>query len=145
MKTRRPLRRPVPRPAFTLIEMLVVIAIIGLIAGLVVPQIMHRMDKARIETTRMQIRELEHAVDMFKMDNGFYPQRLEDLVRRPSNAKVWPPNGYIKEVPTDGWDNAFEYAYPGAYGAYDIRSFGADGREGGEDENADVTNYPTQP
>lgn len=129
------------RRAFTLVEMLVVIAIIGLIAAIVVPQVMHRMDQARIKTTKMQIRELENAVDMFKMDNGFYPSRLDDLVRRPPNVKSWPPNGYIKELPVDGWGNGFEYRYPGTYGAFDIRSFGADGREGGEEENADVANY----
>ena len=129
------------RRAFTLIEMLVVIAIIGLIAGLAVPQIMHRMDEARVKTTRMQIREIENAVDMFKMDNGTYPARLGDLVQRPATAKKWPRDGYLKEVPKDAWGNDFEFVCPGAQGAYDIRSFGADGRPGGNDENADVTNY----
>ena len=133
-------RRRRRRGGFTLLEMMVVIAIIGLIAALVVPQIMHRMDEARIKTTRLQIRELENAVDMFKVDNGFYPSRLEDLVVRPANVKTWPPNGYLKELPGDGWGNEFIYIHPGTRGAYDITSYGADGRPGGEAENADITN-----
>ncbi len=131
------------RRAFTLVEMLVVIAIIGLIAALVVPQIMNRMDEARIKTTKMQMRELENAVDMFKMDNGFYPARMEDLVTQPANIKKWPRDGYLKDVPKDGWGNDFEYVMPGARQSYELRSFGADGRPGGEDENADITNYRT--
>ena len=86
---------------FTLLEMMVVIAIIGLIAALVVPQIMGHMDKARAKTTKLQIRELENAVDLFKLENGFYPARLEDLVVRPANVKTWPPNGYMKELPVE--------------------------------------------
>ena len=138
MGLRRPCRS---RGGFTLVEMMVVIAIIGLIAVLVVPQIMHRMDEARIKTTRLQIRELESAVDMFKIDNGFYPARLEDLVVRPANAKTWPPNGYLKELPADAWGNDFVYVYPGTRGAYDIVSYGADSQPGGEAENADIANY----
>lgn len=125
---------------FTLLEMMVVIAIIGLIAALVVPQIMGHMDKARAKTTKLQIRELENAVDLFKLENGFYPARLEDLVVRPANVKTWPPNGYLKELPVDAWGNAFVYLMPGTRGAYDITSYGADARPGGEDENADITN-----
>jgi len=125
---------------FTLLEMMVVIAIIGLIAALVVPQIMGHMDKARARTTKLQIRELENGVDLFKLENGFYPARLEDLVVRPANVKTWPPNGYLKELPVDAWDNAFVYLMPGTRGPYDITSYGADARPGGEDENADITN-----
>jgi general secretion pathway protein G len=125
---------------FTLLEMMVVIAIIGLIAALVVPQIMGHMDKARAKTTKLQIRELENAVDLFKLENGFYPARLEDLVVRPANVKTWPPSGYMKELPVDAWDNAFVYLMPGTRGPYDITSYGADARPGGEDENADITN-----
>jgi general secretion pathway protein G len=136
-------RRPTGQEGFTLVEMMVVIAIIGLIAVLVVPQIMHRMDEARMKTTRLQIRELETAVDMFKIDNGFYPASLDDLVRRPPNVKTWPPHGYLKELPKDAWGNDFAYIYPGVRGPYDIVSYGADGREGGEDENADIANYST--
>jgi general secretion pathway protein G len=125
---------------FTLLEMMVVIAIIGLIAALVVPQIMGHMDKARAKTTKLQIRELEHAVDLFKLENGFYPARLEDLVVRPANVKTWPAEGYMKELPVDAWGNAFVYIMPGTRGPYDITSYGADGRPGGENENADITN-----
>lgn len=136
-------RRPSGSEGFTLVEMMVVIAIIGLIAVLVIPQITHRMDEARIKTTRLQIRELESAVDMFKIDNGFYPSHLEDLIRRPANAKTWPPYGYLKELPRDGWENGFVYIYPAVRGPYEIISYGADGRQGGVDENADISNYST--
>ena len=137
----KPVGKPGRRAAFTLVEMLVVIAIIGLIAALVVPQIMHRMDEARIRTTQLQIRELEHAVDMFKIDNTVYPSRLEDLVQRPASAKKWPPGGYLKELPKDGWGNDFVYIVPGARGPYEIISYGADGVQGGEGENTDLSNY----
>ena len=136
------LQRKRSERAFTLIEIMVVCAIIALLAAIVVPRIMHRMDEARASTAAVQIRELETAIDFFKMDNGFYPASLEDLVRRPAAVKKWPPEGYLKEIPKDPWGNDYVYIYPGTHGAYDLVSYGADAREGGENENADITNYP---
>jgi general secretion pathway protein G len=129
------------RGAFTLVEIMVVIAIIGLMAAVVVPSVMHRMAEARVKTTQLQIRELENGIDMYKLDNAVYPDQLGSLVQRPANAKKWPTGGYMKELPLDGWGNEFVYVHPGNYGPYDLVSYGADGMEGGEGEDADITNY----
>jgi general secretion pathway protein G len=128
------------RGAFTLIEVMLVVAIIGLIAAIAVPRMVFRMDEAQTKTTRVQIRELESAIDMFRLDNGTYPASLADLVVRPADARTWPTGGYLKEVPRDAWGNEFVYAVPGARGLYDVISYGGDGQPGGEGANADLTN-----
>jgi general secretion pathway protein G len=127
---------------FTLIEMLVVLVIIGLIMGLVGPRVLSYLTDARIKATKLQIEALGSALDLYYLDNGRYPsssEGLEALVRRPANSGSW--NGpYLKGavVPVDPWKNNYTYRSPGEDSPYDIMSYGADGREGGTGNAADI-------
>jgi general secretion pathway protein G len=132
---------------FTLIEIMVVVIILGLLAGLVLPRILGQEDKAKVETAKVQIRSLEGALDAFKLDNGFYPsteQGLEALIKKPDVGRVpnnWREGGYLKpaRIPKDPWGKEFVYLSPGNEGhEYDIISYGADNEPGGEGYNADV-------
>lgn len=128
---------------FTLIEVMVVIVILAIMAGLVVPKVVGQSDKARIKTTETALSATSNAIDMFKVDNGRYPttqEGLNALITPPQGAKNWPEGGYIKGgFPKDGWENELQYVAPGTEGrAYDLFSLGADGQEGGEDGNADI-------
>lgn len=128
---------------FTLIEIMVVIVILAILAGLVVPKVVGQSDKARVKTTETALSTTSNAIDMFKVDNGRYPttqEGLEALVKPPQGAKNWPEGGYVKGgFPKDGWDNDLQYVSPGTEGrAYDLFSLGADGKEGGEGQNADI-------
>lgn len=137
---------------FTLIELMVVIVILGILAGLIVPRIMGRPDEARQLKAKMQIESIETALKLYRLDNGSYPstdQGLEALVTRsetPPAPKKWRDGGYLEKgkVPTDPWDNTFVYLSPGVNGDYDISSFGADGVSGGEGKNSDITNWDTE-
>lgn len=128
---------------FTLIEVMVVIVILAIMAGLVVPKVVGQSDKARVKTTETALSATSNAIDMFKVDNGRYPttqEGLNALITPPQGAKNWPEGGYIKGgFPKDGWENDLQYVAPGTEGrAYDLFSLGADGQEGGEDGNADI-------
>ena len=139
------LRVKASQAGFTLIEMLVVLVIIGLIVGLVGPRVLNYLSDARVKTARLQIESLNNSLDLYYLDVGRYPtgqEGLAALVRRPAGVDVW--NGpYLKggTVPTDPWRNAYVYLAPGAHGAYDLESYGSDGREGGEGSAADITNW----
>ena len=130
---------------FTLIELLVVLVILGLLAGLVGPQVMKYVGESKTKTASVQIEELGSSLDLFKLDIGRYPttaEGLQALVQKPADAERW--NGpYLrkKEVPKDPWGRDYLYASPGQHGAYDLRTLGADNREGGEGEDADVGNW----
>jgi len=134
---------------FTLLEILVVVFILSLLAAIVAPQFMGRTEDAKIAEAKVQIRNLETALKLFKLDNGFYPtteQGLEALVAMPSVGKV--PNhyrqgGYLeqKKIPLDPWGNPYIYVSPGVEGDFDILSLGADGQEGGEGPDADIKNW----
>ena len=129
---------------FTLIEMMVVIVIIGLIAGLAIVQLSSRADKAKVETTKARLQALAGAIDSFKLELNRYPERIEDTVFMPSDIdpKKWPPGGFLKLVPKDGWDRDFIYRRPGTRGQpYDLISYGEDGREGGEGYAEDLWNH----
>ena len=139
------IRRQFARAArgFTLIEMLVVIAIIALLAGLVGPAVMDRLGGAKTKTAGIQIADLDKALELFKLDVGRYPtnaEGLQALVAKPASAGGW--NGpYLKGgLPADPWGNAYRYANPGPGGGIEILSLGADNAPGGEGENADVRN-----
>jgi len=130
---------------FTLVELLVVLVILGLLAGLVGPAVIDRLGGAKSSTAKVQIEDLERAAEMFKLDIGRYPtteEGLEALVKAPSGVRGW--NGpYLRrsEVPDDPWGNPYHYANPGKHGSIDIWSYGADGSPGGEGENADIGNW----
>ena len=128
---------------FTLIELLVVLVILTLLAGLVGPKVLDQLGGAKSKTARVQIGELEQAVDLFKLDVGRYPNDAEGiraLVERPSTAKGW--NGpYLKKgLPTDPWGANYQYKLTGRHGGPDIFSLGADGQPGGDADNADIYN-----
>jgi general secretion pathway protein G len=134
---------------FTLIEIMVVVVIIGILVGLVAPNILGRVDKARVTAATTDIATLEQALEMYRLDNHVYPttdQGLEALVVKPSGTpepKNWNPEGYLKKgLPKDPWGNAYQYVAPGGEGRpYDLYSLGADGREGGDGYDADIGNW----
>ncbi len=128
---------------FTLIEIMVVIVILAILAGLVVPKVVGQSDKARVKTTETALATVSNALDMYKVDNSRYPttaQGLEALTTPPAEAKNYPDGGYIKGgYPTDGWENELQYVAPGSEGRpYDLFSLGADGQQGGEGQDADL-------
>lgn len=138
------------RSGFTLLEIMVVIVILGLLAALVVPKLIGRTEEAKRTQARLQIKNIEQALQLFKLDNGFYPeteQGIEALVRAPEIGRV-PKNyrkgGYIDRVPTDPWSAPYVYLSPGTHGDYDITSYGADGVPGGEGEDADINSWEAE-
>jgi general secretion pathway protein G len=134
---------------FTLIELMVVIVILGILAGLIVPRIMGRPEEAKQLKAKLTIEALETSLRLYKLDNGSYPtteQGLEALVQTPDSGEVpkhYREGGYIEKgkVPLDPWDNEFVYLSPGVHGEYDIISYGADGVPGGEGKNKDVNSW----
>jgi len=134
---------------FTLIELMVVIVILGILAGLIIPRIMGRPEEAKQLKAKMQIESLETALKLYKLDNGMYPdteQGLQALIEQPETGalpKNWRKDGYLEKgkVPKDPWKNDFVYLSPGAHGDYDIISYGADGVPDGEDKNRDINNW----
>jgi general secretion pathway protein G len=132
---------------FTLIEIMVVIIILGLLVAIVAPKILGRTDDARIAAAKLQIRQLEEALHLYKLDNGVYPtteQGLDALVNKPSVGDVpmhWRDGGYSPKVPKDPWTHAYIYISPGTHGDYDLSSYGADGEPGGEGKNADIESW----
>ena len=135
------------RSGFTLVEIMVVVVIIGLLAGIVGPQIMARLEEAKRTTARTQIKSFEQSLEMYRMHNSVYPttqQGLEALVRKPTIAPIprrYSPEGYAKEIPADPWGNPYIYRCPGEKHPYDIISTARTGEEGGEGLDADVTNH----
>ncbi|CAM4167363.1 type II secretion system major pseudopilin GspG [Acinetobacter pragensis] len=129
---------------FTLIEVMVVIVILGVLAALIVPNVMGRGEKAKVDTTEITLKSVAGALDQYKMDNGKFPSMqdggLGALVNKPESAKNWLPGGYVKGgYPKDSWENDVQYVIPGAEGRpYDLYSFGADGQSGGEGNDADI-------
>jgi general secretion pathway protein G len=134
---------------FTLIELMVVIVILGILAGLIVPRIMGRPEEAKQLKAKMQIESLETALKLYKLDNGMYPdteQGLQALIEQPETGivpKNWRKQGYLEKgrLPKDPWGNEFVYLSPGTHGDYDIISYGADGVPDGEDKNRDINSW----
>lgn len=132
---------------FTLIEIMVVIVIIGIMAALVVPNLMGQPHDARVAKVKHDVQQLESALEMYKLDNVQYPstdQGLEALVKKPSGqpeARRWRQGGYIKRLPKDPWGNDYQLLAPGEHGELDIYSLGADNAIGGDGENADIGNW----
>ena len=129
---------------FTLIEIMVVMVILGLLVAIVAPNLMGRSDQARVTVAKTQMRQISNALDLYKLDNSRYPstdQGLRALVEKPAGSpepRNWNPDGYMPSVPRDPWDNLYDYSSPGINGPYDLISYGADGREGGENDDADL-------
>jgi general secretion pathway protein G len=132
---------------FTLIEILIVVVILGILAGLIVPRIMDRPDQARVVAAKSDIQALMNALKLYRLDNGAYPSSehgLQALVKKPEVGDIprnWKPGGYIERLPKDPWSNDYQYLNPGVYAEVDIFSFGADGKPGGEGYNADVGSW----
>lgn len=128
---------------FTLVEMLVVIAIIGLIMGLIGPRVLNYLSESKVKTARIQLQSFSSALDLYYLDAGRFPSTAEGLaalVRRTPGVAAW--NGpYLKggNVPNDPWNHAYIYRSPGEHGPYDIVSYGADGQEGGSGTSADIS------
>ena len=132
------------RAGFTLIEIMVVVFILGLLVTLVAPKIIGRTDEARRTKALADIKGIEEALHLFKLDNGYYPttgEGLQALVQRPANAKNYNPDGYLDKLPIDPWGNPYSYFSDGQ--EFIIKSYGADGQEGGEGKNADIDNRNT--
>jgi len=134
---------------FTLIEIMVVIVILALLAALVAPKLMGRTDDAKIGTTKTQIKQIETALKLYKLDNGVFPgteQSLNALITKPTIGvipKNYKEGGYLesKQMPKDGWGNDFIYVSPGEHGDYDLASYGADSVKGGEGKNSDINSW----
>ncbi|NGZ58922.1 MAG: type II secretion system protein GspG [Nitrospira sp. LK265] len=136
---------------FTFIEIMVVVAILAILAALVVPRIMGRTDDAKRTAAKVQIRNIEGALQLYKLDNGVYPtteQGLKALIEKPSVGvvpKKWKIGGYLPKLPEDPWGNPYKYLSPVQKGdykvEYEVTSLGTDGEVGGEGVNADITNW----
>jgi general secretion pathway protein G len=140
------------KKGFTLLEIIVVVFILSLLAAIVAPKIIGRTDDARIADAKVQIKNLETALKLFKLDNGFYPsteQGLAALLEKPTTGRIPPKyrdGGYLeqKRVPLDPWGNPYLYISPGLNGDFDIISYGGDGKEGGEGKDADIESWNIQ-
>jgi general secretion pathway protein G len=130
---------------FTLIELMVVLVIIGVLAALIVPNVLDRADDARVTAARTDVNNLMQALKLYRLDNQRYPsgeQGLEALIRKPTAGNV-PPNWrpYIEKLPNDPWGRPYQYVNPGVRGEVDVFSFGADGQPGGEGKDGDVGSW----
>jgi len=141
------LKQTVRQSGFTLIEIMIVVVILGILASIVVPNIMESPNEARIVKAKQDLRTLEGALNLYKLDNFNYPntdQGLEALVTKPAGqpeAKNWKKNGYMKKLPKDPWGNEYLFLSPGPNGEIDIFTYGSDGRKGGTDAAADIGNW----
>jgi len=135
---------PFAERGFTLIEIMVVVVIIGLLAAIVAPNLMGNVDTAQINRARQDIRNIETALNLYRLDNFRYPttvEGLEALVTNPGESVTPNWKQYLSRVPRDPWNNPYQYQNPGQRGEFDVFSFGADGQLGGEGINADIGNW----
>ena len=144
---RHPRRRPQQflQRAFTLIELMVVLVSIGVLAALIVPNVIERADDARVTAAKTDVNNLMQALKLYRLDNQRYPtaeQGLQALLARPTTgpaAPNWKP--YVEKLPNDPWGRAYQYMNPGIKGEIDVLSLGADGQPGGEGKNADIGSW----
>ena len=126
---------------FTLLEIMVVVAIIGLLAAVIVPNVIGQGEAAKVDLTKANMGKIVQQLDLYKFNNGSYPtseEGLNGLVERPNSARKWPDGGYLPKVPLDAWNNDYVYISPGVEGPFDLLSMGSDGVEGGEGSDADI-------
>ena len=132
---------------FTLIEIMVVVVILGILAAVIVPRVLDRPDTARLVKAKQDLRPLESALNLYRLDNYAYPstdQGLEALIEKPVGTpepRNWQPGGYIDRLPIDPWQRPYLYLSPGQNGDFDVYTLGADGVPGGEGVNADLGNW----
>ncbi len=145
-------RMTAARGGFTLLEIIVVVFILSLLVAIVAPKIMGRTDDAKIADAKVQIKNFETALKLYKIDNGSYPateQGLESLIEKPTTGQIpgkYRDGGYLeqKKIPLDPWGNPYIYVSPGVHGDFDILSYGGDGKEGGEGKDADIKSWDMQ-
>jgi general secretion pathway protein G len=136
-----------PQGGFTLLEIMVVVVIIGILAALVVPNIIGRPDEARQIAAKQDVASLMQALKLYRLDNLRYPsseQGLQALVTKPTTGVIppnWKPGGYVQRLPRDPWGNPYQYLNPGVQGEIDVFSYGADGAAGGEGIDADIGSW----
>jgi len=127
----------------TLLEIMVVVVIMGIIAGIVTKVVVDKAERARVVKARTEIAEMRDALGLFFIDNAFYPSSLQGLVTKPGDREVknWPPGGYMPTIPKDPWGNEYLYVSPGVNHPFEITCLGADGVEGGEGFDADIHSW----
>lgn len=145
-ETQPPEPRPHRQAGFTLVEMMVVVVILGLLATVVIINVLPAQGRAMKEKARADIATLEQAVESYRLDTFAFPRPdagLNALVAAPSGvaASRYREGGYVKRLPDDPWGHPYQYRYPGKHGSFDIFSYGADGQEGGEGDDADIGNW----
>ena len=131
---------------FTLIEIMVVVVILGILAALVAPNVISRIDDAQINRARLDVRAVESAMHLYRLDNFKYPttdQGIDALITRPADPSIrnWRTGGYMDKIPKDPWGTPYQYLYPGQNAEFDIFTLGADGQPGGEGINGDIGNW----
>ena len=127
--------------AFTLIELLIVMAILALLAGLVGPTLWNKLSGAKRDVTATQIKNIESSLDSYRLDMGKFPKELSELIVDSTGKSAW-DGPYMKKIPKDPWESDYQYASPGQHNKdYDLYSMAADNQEGGEEDNKDITNW----
>ena len=133
---------------FTLIEIMVVVVILGILAALIAPNVISRIDDAQIVKVQQDLRAVESALKLYRLDNFRYPdteQGLEAHVTPPQDPNArWPSGGYLERLPKDPWDRPYVYLHPGNQGEFDVYTLGRDGQQGGEGLDADIGNWSLQ-
>jgi len=145
MNDKQAMRRAWHSAGFTLIEIMVVVVILGILAALIAPNVISRIDEAQVTKVKQDIRAIESALKLYRLDRFRYPtteEGLNALVTPPSDPSVaWPAGGYLDRLPKDPWDRPYVYVQPGTQGEFDIYSLGRDGTQGGDGVDADIGNW----
>ncbi|MFW2406036.1 MAG: type II secretion system major pseudopilin GspG [Gammaproteobacteria bacterium] len=148
MVSRTSLSRRRRNRGFTLIEIMVVVVILGILAALIAPNVISRIDEAQVVKVQQDLRAIESALKLYRLDNFRYPdteQGLEALVTPPQDPNArWPAGGYLERLPKDPWDRPYMYLHPGNQSEFDVYTLGRDGQQGGEGLDTDIGNWSLQ-